>query len=146
MDMIYGYERVHGYDMTIFAGQSRELVLAPWKDRRRTTLMVTAGASMVIGLLTWVLGRHLAPRRRMREVEGAHARRVERQTGALLNFASRHGAGGWSDVQVAMRDICEQACDVLGDGPSSRVEADEQRQAPLRRILRAQRQASRAGL
>ncbi len=112
-DMLYGYERVHGYGMTIFAGQSRSAVLAPWKDRRRTTLMVTTAASMIIALLTWVLGQHLATRRRMREIEEAHIRRVERQTDALLKFASRHGAGGWSDLQVAMQEICEQACDVL---------------------------------
>lgn len=112
-DMIYGYERVHGYDMTIFAGQSLTAVLAPWRDRRRTTLMVTAAASMVVGLLTWVLGQHLATRRRMREIEEAHIRRVERQTDVLLKFASRVGAGGWSDLQLAMQEICEQACDVL---------------------------------
>ncbi len=145
-DMIYGYERVHGYDMTIFAGQSRDVVLAPWRDRRRTTLMVTAAASAVIGLLTWVLGQHLATRRRMREIEDAHIRRVERRDRRATQL--RESARRWRMVGPPARHARDLRAGLrcAGDGSRSRVEAHEQRQAPLRRILRTQRPPSRARL
>lgn len=112
-EMLYGYERVHGYDMTIMAGQARAVALAPWRDRRRTTLMVTGAASALIIVITALLARAQAAIRRQKEIESAHTRRVERQSGALLYFASRHGAGGWRTIQEALREICEQACEVL---------------------------------
>lgn len=112
-DMLYGYQRVNGFDMTLFAGQTREAVLAPWRDRRRTTLIVTGVASALIVLITWTLGLHIATSRRAKEAEEAHVRRVERQSDALLAFGNRQGSGGWVDVREALREICQQACDVL---------------------------------
>jgi len=112
-EMLYGYERVHGFDMMILVGQAREVVLAPWRDRRRTTLMVTGAASALIVVVTVLLGRHQAAVRRQKAIEDAHTRRVERQTAALLTFANRHGAGGWRTVQEALREIGETACDVI---------------------------------
>lgn len=112
-EMLYGYQRVNGFDMTLLAGQTRDAVLAPWRDRRRTTLIVTGAASTLVVLVTWMLGLRFASIRRAQAAEDAHVRRVERQTDALLAFARRQGSGGWSDVQHAVRDICQQACDVL---------------------------------
>jgi signal transduction histidine kinase len=112
-EMLYGYERVHGFGMTIFVGQSRAAVLGPWRDRRRTTLMVTGAASALIIVITTLLSHSQAASRRRKDIEAAHTRRVERQTAALLHFASRHGAGGWHTVQQALREICEKACDVI---------------------------------
>jgi signal transduction histidine kinase len=112
-EMLYGYQRVNGFDMTIFAGQTRDAILAPWRDRRRTTLIVTGAASALILAITWMLGLHVATSRRAKEAEDAHVRRVQRQTDALLAFGNRQGSGGWTDVRDALREICQQACDVL---------------------------------
>ena len=65
MNMLYGYERVHGYDMTILAGQSRDAALEPWRDRRRTTLMVTGVASALIVLMTVLLSHYSVTRHRI---------------------------------------------------------------------------------
>ena len=112
-EMLYGYQRLNGFDAVLFAGQTRDAVLAPWRDRRRTTLIVTGAASALILVITWTLGLHIATSRRAKEAEDAHVRRVERQSDALLAFGKRQGSGGWSTVQDALREICQQACDVL---------------------------------
>ena len=65
INMLYGYERVHGFDMTVLAGQARDAALEPWRDRRRTTLMVTGVASALIVLMTVLLSHYSATRRRI---------------------------------------------------------------------------------
>ena len=64
-DMLYGYENVHGYDMLILTGQTRDVALEPWRDHRRTTLMVTGAASLLLILMTAMLGHYSATRRRI---------------------------------------------------------------------------------
>ena len=64
-DMLYGYESVHGYDMSILAGQTREAALERWRDHRRTTLMVTGTASLVLIVMTALLSHYSATRRRI---------------------------------------------------------------------------------
>ncbi|MEJ1960729.1 MAG: histidine kinase [Gammaproteobacteria bacterium] len=64
-EMLYGYEQVHGFDMSILAGQTRDAALDPWRDRRRSTLWVTGVASALIGLLTALLSHYSATRRRI---------------------------------------------------------------------------------
>ena len=64
-NMLYGYESVHGYDMSILAGQTREAALEPWRDHRRTTLMVTGAASLILIVMTALLSHYSATRRRI---------------------------------------------------------------------------------
>ena len=64
-NMLYGYERVHGYDMSILAGQTRDAALEPWRDRRRTTFVVTGVASALVVLMTAVLSHYSATRHRI---------------------------------------------------------------------------------
>jgi signal transduction histidine kinase len=64
-NMLYGYERVHGYDMSILTGQTRDAALAPWRDHRRTTLMVTSAASLLLVVMTLLLSHYSATRRRI---------------------------------------------------------------------------------
>jgi signal transduction histidine kinase len=71
--MLYGYQRVHGFDMTLLAGQTLDNVLAPWRDRRRTTMLVTGASSALILLMTGLLSRAIATRRRMKQAEEARS-------------------------------------------------------------------------
>ena len=64
-NMLYGYERVHGYDMSILAGQTRDVALEPWRGHRRTTLMVTGAASVILIVMTALLSHYSATRRRI---------------------------------------------------------------------------------
>jgi len=64
-DMLYGYELVHGYDMSILTGQTRDVALQPWRDHRRTTLMVTGAASLLLIVMTAMLSHYSATRRRI---------------------------------------------------------------------------------
>lgn len=64
-NMLYGYENVHGYDMSVLTGQTREVALEPWRDHRRTTLMVTGAASLLLIVMTAMLSHYSATRRRM---------------------------------------------------------------------------------
>jgi signal transduction histidine kinase len=64
-NMLYGYERVHGYDMSILTGQTRDSALQPWRDHRRTTLMVTGVASLLLIVMTALLSHYSATRRRI---------------------------------------------------------------------------------
>jgi signal transduction histidine kinase len=71
-NMLYGYEQVHGYDMSILTGQTRDAALAPWRDHRRTTLMVTGAGSLLLIVMTALLSHYSATRRRI-GVEREHA-------------------------------------------------------------------------
>ena len=64
-NMLYGYELVHGYDMSILAGQTRDIALEPWRDHRRTTLMVTGAASVLLIVMTTMLSHYSITRRRI---------------------------------------------------------------------------------
>jgi signal transduction histidine kinase len=64
-NMLYGYERVHGYDMSILTGQTRDVALEPWRDHRRTTLMVTGAGSLLLIVMTALLSHYSATRRRI---------------------------------------------------------------------------------
>jgi signal transduction histidine kinase len=64
-NMLYGYENVHGYDMSILSGQTRDAALEPWRDHRRTTLMVTSAASLLLIVMTAMLSHYSATRRRI---------------------------------------------------------------------------------
>ena len=64
-NMLYGYESVHGYDMSILTGQTRDAALAPWRDHRRTTLMVTGAGSLLLIVMTALLSHYSATRRRI---------------------------------------------------------------------------------
>src|SRR5262249_32018178 len=60
--MLYGYERVYGYELLVVAGRSRDDTLAPWRDRRRTTLWVTGASSVLLAVFTVLLAHYLAAR------------------------------------------------------------------------------------
>lgn len=64
-NMLYGYELVHGYDMSILTGQTRDAALAPWRDHRRTTLTATGAASLLLIVMTALLSHYSATRRRI---------------------------------------------------------------------------------
>lgn len=64
-NMLYSYERVHGYDMSILTGQTRDAALAPWRDHRRTTLIVTGAGSLLLIVMTALLSHYSATRRRI---------------------------------------------------------------------------------
>src|SRR5262249_47930506 len=82
-NMLYGYESVHGYDMSILAGQTREAALAAWRDHRRTTLIVTGAASLLLIVMTAQLSHYSATRRRI-AIEREQALAELRQTASEL--------------------------------------------------------------
>lgn len=85
-NMIYSYESVHGYDMSILTGQTRDAALAPWRDHRRTTLMVTGAASLLLIVMTALLSHYSTTRRRM-GAEREHAlAELSRTAGELMRL------------------------------------------------------------
>jgi len=85
-DMLFGYERVSDYPMTILAGQTRDNTLAPWRDRRRTTLMVTGASSALILLLTGVLSHSVSARRRLDMEREQALADLRKTTGELMRL------------------------------------------------------------
>jgi len=85
-NMLYGYERVHGYDMSILTGQTREAALAPWRDHRRTTLMVTGAASVLLVVMTLLLSHYSATRRRFGAEREQALADLSRTAGELMRL------------------------------------------------------------
>jgi PAS domain S-box-containing protein len=63
-DVIYAYELVNGYPLYIVAGQARDAALAPWRDRRRTSIAATAAFSAVVLVMTALLNHYMLTLRR----------------------------------------------------------------------------------
>ncbi len=58
-EVIDAYDLINGYPMYIVAGQSRDAVLAPWRERRRTTIAATAAFSAFVLGMTALLNHSL---------------------------------------------------------------------------------------
>ncbi|HUN25713.1 MAG TPA: histidine kinase [Steroidobacteraceae bacterium] len=58
-NMIYGYALLKGFPIYIAAGQSREEVLAGWRERRRTSLLIAAGFGTLVIAMTALLSYYV---------------------------------------------------------------------------------------
>jgi signal transduction histidine kinase len=85
-NMLYSYERVHGYDMSILTGQTRDAALAPWRDHRGTTLMVTSAASLLFIAMTALLSHYSATRRRIGAEREQALADLSRTAGELMRL------------------------------------------------------------
>ncbi len=85
-NMLYGYELVHGYDMSILTGQTRDFALEPWRDHRRTTLIVTGAGSLVLILMTALLSHYSATRRRIGAERGQALADLSRTASELMRM------------------------------------------------------------
>jgi PAS domain S-box-containing protein len=56
---IVAYQRLHDYPLYVAAAVRRDSALAAWEQRRRDTLVLTAVASLVVVVLTWLLNHYL---------------------------------------------------------------------------------------
>ena len=65
--MLFAYDRVSGFPMSLVSGESLAAVLRPWVERRNTTLIVAAGSTVLVILMTALLNYYLHALRR-REV------------------------------------------------------------------------------
>ena len=57
--MIIAFVRLKDYPMTVITGLPRDSILAPWRERTRTTLIVTAVPSALVLALTVFLSHFL---------------------------------------------------------------------------------------
>lgn len=65
--MMFAYDRVNGFPISVIAGEPVDVVLSRWVARRNTTLTVAAGASVLVIIMTGLLRYYLRALRR-REV------------------------------------------------------------------------------
>jgi PAS domain S-box-containing protein len=64
-DMLFAFDYVHGYPMIVVTREPMETILAPWRDRRVTTLIFAGGSSVLVVFMTALLYYYvLALRRR----------------------------------------------------------------------------------
>ncbi len=91
--MMYGYEQVHGYDMTILAGQTLEAILAPWTERRLNSLILTGASSVLLVLMTALLSHYLAARRSVERNLGESEGRYRALVDALPEAVFVHRGG-----------------------------------------------------
>jgi PAS domain S-box-containing protein len=59
MPMIFAYDRINGYPMTMVTCEATQTALAPWRDRTFTTLLVTAVSSALVVLMTALLHHYV---------------------------------------------------------------------------------------
>jgi PAS domain S-box-containing protein len=57
--MLFAYDRVNGFPVSVVAGEPLEAVLSRWFGRRNTTLIVATGASVLIIIMTGLLSYYL---------------------------------------------------------------------------------------
>ncbi len=57
--MIFAYNRITGYPMTMVTCESLETALAPWRDRTLTTLLVAAVSSALVVIMTALLNHYV---------------------------------------------------------------------------------------
>jgi PAS domain S-box-containing protein len=63
-EVIYAYDLVNGYPLYIAAGQSRDAALAPWRDRRQTSIGATAAFTVLVLVMTALLNHYVLMLRR----------------------------------------------------------------------------------
>ncbi|HUI59316.1 MAG TPA: PAS domain S-box protein [Steroidobacteraceae bacterium] len=66
-DAIYAYTTLDGYPVHVFAGQTRDAALVAWHDRRRNSMMATAGFSALVLVMTALLNHYMVSLRRREE-------------------------------------------------------------------------------
>jgi PAS domain S-box-containing protein len=62
--VIYAYDLVSGYSVYIAAGQTRDAALAPWRERRQTSVAATAAFSAMVLAMTALLNHYILRLRR----------------------------------------------------------------------------------
>jgi len=113
MTMMYAHERVQDYPIQVFAGDSMDSILAPWRDRRRITLEATAAASILLMLGTALIMRNQTARRSQQQAHSARLVRQQEQSAALLRWANTDTPSS-ELVPGALRSLCRDALTALG--------------------------------
>ena len=62
--MVFVFVRAQGYPVLVATGLARDSILAPWRERTRTTLILTAVPSVLVLALTLILNHFLQALRR----------------------------------------------------------------------------------
>ena len=57
--MIFAYDRLNAFPLTIVTCEPMTIALAPWRDRTFTTLLVTAVSSVLVVLMTFLLNHYV---------------------------------------------------------------------------------------
>jgi PAS domain S-box-containing protein len=63
-EMLYAYDLVDDYPVYVVAGQTRDALLAPWRERRQLSIATTAAFSALIMVMTAVLNHYILTSRR----------------------------------------------------------------------------------
>ena len=63
-DMIYSYDLLNGYPFYVVAGQTRDLALASWRERRQMSIGATAAFTALILVMTAILNHYVHTLRR----------------------------------------------------------------------------------
>ncbi|HEY2686596.1 MAG TPA: PAS domain S-box protein [Steroidobacteraceae bacterium] len=63
-DMIYAYDLVNDYSAYIVAGQTRDVALGAWQERRRLSIAATAAFSALVMIMTALLNHYILTLRR----------------------------------------------------------------------------------
>jgi signal transduction histidine kinase len=110
--IIGAYLWTRNYPMALFTAEPLDVALAPWRERRFTTLLITGASSVLLALMTALLTRSLSARKRQQESAAARSERLRLQSSALLQIASRK-APGMRDPAPLLCTVCADAAEVL---------------------------------
>jgi PAS domain S-box-containing protein len=135
-EMVFAYARVGDYPITTVVGEPVRTLLAPWRERTRDTLIVTAASSVFVLLFTALVMQHLARRRRaeqsLRESEERYRSLVEalpeavyvHRGGAVLfaNSAALELVGAASLDELAGRSVLSFAIESDREALAERIQ------------------------
>ncbi|HTD11381.1 MAG TPA: PAS domain S-box protein [Steroidobacteraceae bacterium] len=137
--MIVAFVRLQDYPMTVITGLPRDSILAPWRERTRTTLIVTAVPSALVLALTVFLS-HFLQALRQREL---HYRTLFNNAAfSVLLLENEHFVAA-NETAVRMFGVASQQA-VLGMtpwmlSPPRQPDGRESQQAARERIAEALR-------
>ncbi len=137
--MIIAFVRLQDYPMTVITGLPRDSILAPWGERTRTTLIVTAVPTALVLALTVFLSHFLQALRR-REL---HYRTLFNNAAFSVLLLENERFVAANDTAVRMFGLADQKA-VLGMtpwmlSPARQPDGRESQQAARERIAEALR-------
>lgn len=137
--MIIAFVRLKDYPMTVITGLPRDSILAPWRERTRTTLIVTAVPSALVLALTVFLS-HFLQALRQREL---HYRTLFNNAAFSVLLLENERFVAANETAVRMFGLADQKA-VLGLtpwmlSPARQPDGQESQQAARERIAEALR-------
>jgi signal transduction histidine kinase len=112
MNMMFAHERIRDYPIRVFAAESMDILLEPWRNRRQLTLEAAAAASLFLILGTGLITRNIVSRRRLQTINSTRLARQKQQSLALLKWANKVGPSA-GELSAVLANLCLDALNAL---------------------------------